>query len=101
MDHPWREAYRNAMLELDPKKLHDSINRAEAAIALCQKALLPSQEGAAAEIIALRDALDALKAVRPRPTEPLGLGSLGCSNLNRHLFVGSALCGASEATALA
>ena len=71
MDHPWREAYRNAMVELDPEKLHDCINRAEAAIALRQKALVPTADGAAAEIMALRDALDALKVVRreaPRQT---------------------------------
>ena len=71
MDHLWQEAYRNAMLELDPQKLRDSINRAEAAIALRQKALVPAADGAAAEIMALRDALDALRVVRREaPRQP-------------------------------
>jgi hypothetical protein len=64
MDHAWKEAYRQAMVELYPQKLHDSINRAEAAIAIRQKALVPTDEGAAAEIMALRDTLGALKVVR-------------------------------------
>ena len=71
MDQPWREAYRNAMLELDPEKLHESINRAEAAIALRQKALVPTEEGADAEIMALRDALSALTVVRREAARPL------------------------------
>jgi hypothetical protein len=71
MDQPWREAYRNAMLELDPEKLHESINRAEAAIALRQKALVPTEEGADAEIMALRDALSALTVVLREAARPL------------------------------
>jgi hypothetical protein len=64
MDPRWQEAYRNAMVETDPKKLHDSINQAEAAILQRQKMLVPGEGDAAEEAIALRDALGALKVVR-------------------------------------
>lgn len=63
MTYPWQQCYRDAVLELDPKKLAHKIKLAEGVILQRLKELSAGPE-ATAERISLTDSLSGLMVLR-------------------------------------
>jgi len=67
----WEESYRDAVLELDPKKLTQRIATAEAALS-ARLPLIEDESCNMAERIAIGNALSALKVLKPVNAQAYG-----------------------------